>query len=188
MISRETQIPFTLGHWYGEILPEAAYHLEAQAAAVSLAQRDFTLIHRKKVYQGVVMKKELDLKWYKFPNFRTIICGIDCNESLFEDMDIGTPLFEIITKERLPEIFDGRPLRAIAAILTNDGILYRSRGFNLERYYSDMQNYRDRNKLNVTGSKILRLLAKSFGDDPEEAIIPKVTEAEKRRSLSASIL
>lgn len=141
MISREREIPFKVGPWYGDVPPRAAYHLEAQAAAVSFAQRDGGLIKERLYFAGLAMVNEMDLRWYQFMDgyrgVSMIICAIDCNEELFGNMRIGTPLDTVHTRVFLPEVFDGKMQQAMAVIFVNDEILYQSRGFNLERYYEE---------------------------------------------------
>ena len=142
MISRgkELEIPFAPGNWYGDVPPETAYHLEAQAGAISLAQRDGGLMEQTNYFVGMTIIKEMDVRWYVLSDGYgpgTRLCSIDCNGSIFEDMRFDTPLKFIETRKEMPEVFDGRNMKGVAAIFVGNEVLYKSPGFNLERYSSE---------------------------------------------------
>lgn len=119
-----------------------AYDIEGQALAVSTSQAMNELMQYPLYshYFGAIQKcREANCGWYIFPT-GMVLYDRDCDEDLmrsfiFSDTLKRRPLHVIRTPTARPEVFWGRQMQIVAAVLLDDErVLYRSPGFNLEAY------------------------------------------------------
>ncbi|MEO6508476.1 MAG: hypothetical protein ABIO02_00830 [Patescibacteria group bacterium] len=124
--------------WFGDEIPDHAYHSQLQAEAVKKAQREGRLIAMAQQFNGAREEEELGMKWYIFNDESgrdgMQLRALDVNNEVISTMNIGQILTVIQTRDVCPEAFDGRKLAAIGAVLKGDDALYLSKGFSIDLY------------------------------------------------------
>ena len=109
---------------------EFAYHLEGQAIAVRQAQECGGLIVNFKLYDGARLNYELGHRWVRIGSSN--LFGGDCNMDFIWELDERgktARYTEILGAVTRPDVFGGRLMHPVAALLAEERIIYLSPGF-----------------------------------------------------------
>ena len=64
----------------------------------------------------------------------------DCNTARFDSLRLGNPLRIFLAPEERSDFSEGVTSKIIVAVLHNKTVLYKSRGFDLEKYLGSQAN------------------------------------------------
>ncbi|MBI4100684.1 hypothetical protein HY439_03000 [Candidatus Microgenomates bacterium] len=108
------------------LAPQIAYDLEAQAITIQWALTEGELVKIARFLERVELIEELGLEWYRLyyksdqGDSVATVCKEHVDQAVLDEMNTGDTMTFIQTRERKPEVFDGRELCAVAAILSGE--------------------------------------------------------------------
>lgn len=114
-----------------------AYNPETQAIVVRRDQERGLLEEQAHSFYAYYPVDQYGLKWIMIQTFGEEMIHLlsdDCNMELLTGLRRGDVINEIISRENSPIGADGDLRHPIALVTCESGILYKSAGFDLERY------------------------------------------------------